>query len=168
MKPIPDHDGYFADELGNIYSNKGKGGSFRKLKLSPISKKNKHLRVMFSGDRRYYRVHRVIYRTFIGEIPEGKVICHKDDDPNNNRLSNLYAGTHSENVRDAAVNGKKLKGEQIRNSKLKEYDVIEILSLFGKMRNVDIANMFGVDKSTITDIFKNRTWKHIEREKIKL
>ena len=167
MKPIPNHDGYFADELGNIYSNKAKGGRLRKLNPGPIGKNKKHLRIMFSGDRKSYRVHRIIYETFNGPIPKGALICHKDDNPYNNAVSNLYAGTPLDNRRDAVKNNKAAKGEMIASSVLTEKDVKEILSLQGEMRNVDIARKFNINKCTITDIFKNRTWKHVKREIVK-
>jgi hypothetical protein len=161
--PIHTHPGYFVDKLGNVYSNKAKGGGIRILKPRCRNKKDKHLSIMFSGDRKSYFVHRVIYEVFVGSIPEGKIICHKDDDPTNNAPENLYAGTHKENHADAKRNGRKPFGEKCVFSKLKEIDVLRILSLIGKTKNVDLAKEFNVSKSTITDIFKNRTWKHIKR-----
>lgn len=118
---------------------------------------------MFSGDRKAYFVHRVIYEVFHGDIPEGKLICHRNDNPTDNRPENLYAGTHKENHADALKNGKRPMGERCNTSKLTEKEVLEILSLKGKVNNARLALWFGVNKCTITDIFKNRTWKHIKR-----
>lgn len=163
LMEISNHPGYFADRLGNIYSSKTKGGGLRILKQSRRSKKSGHLRIMFGGDRKNYSVHRVIYEAFHGPIPNGLLICHKNDDPTDNRIENLYAGTQKENHADAIRNNKKANGERCGSSKLTENEVLEILSLKNKMRNTDIANAFDINKCTITDIFKNRTWKHIKR-----
>lgn len=163
LKSVPGHEGYFVDRTGNVYSNKAVGGTIRKLKPSKSQKKDEHICVMFSHDRKKYMIHRLVYMTFVGPIPKGKIICHKDDNPLNNVVENLYAGTHKENHADAKRNGKKPIGEQSTSSKLTEKEVLEILELKGKMRNHLIANAFNINKSTVCDIFANRTWKHIQR-----
>ena len=45
-----------------------------------------------------YRLHRVVYETFIGDIPKGYVIDHIDTNSLNNRLDNLRCCTQYENV----------------------------------------------------------------------
>lgn len=42
-----------------------------------------------NGKRKSFYIHRLIYETFVGEIPEGFIICHLDCNNNNNKLSNL-------------------------------------------------------------------------------
>lgn len=164
IKPIPNHEGYFADTNGNIYSDKGKNGSWRKLKLAPRSKskKHKHLRVMLSPDRKSYSVHRIIYETFNGPIPSDKLVCHRNDNEYDNRLENLYVGTVKENTADAIKNNKKVMGEECSFAKLTESQVIEIRSLSPDKSYTELALMFSVKKSTISDIVKKRTWKHIK------
>ena len=39
--------------------------------------------------RKAFVLHRLIYETFVGEIPEGYIVCHLDCDKSNNKLSNL-------------------------------------------------------------------------------
>lgn len=45
-----------------------------------------------------YRVHILVYQTFIGEIPEGYQVNHIDEDKTNNRVGNLNLMTHKENI----------------------------------------------------------------------
>lgn len=68
--------------------------------------------------KRFY-VHRLVAEAFIGEIPEGLVINHKDETPQNNNVENLEIctqkynsnyGSHNERL-SAALKGRKLPPE---------------------------------------------------------
>jgi hypothetical protein len=50
------------------------------------------------------RVHTLVAHVFIGPRPDGMYVCHKDDNPENNHISNLYYGTPAENARDRENN----------------------------------------------------------------
>ena len=66
---------------------------------------SEHLHVVLEGriDR---TVHSLILETFVGPCPPGLEALHHDDDPSNNKLSNLSWGTRSENSYDAIRNDK--------------------------------------------------------------
>ena len=49
-------------------------------------------------ERNMFRVHRAIYETFIGEIPDGYEIDHINTKRDDNRLENLRAVTKKENM----------------------------------------------------------------------
>ena len=51
-----------------------------------------------NGIKKSYRVHRLIYQTFVGFIPENMVIDHIDGNKCNNNILNLRCVTPSENV----------------------------------------------------------------------
>jgi hypothetical protein len=53
------------------------------------------------GKRKQVTVHTLMLETFVSPRPEGMNGCHRDDDPVNNRLDNLYWGTQRQNVLDA-------------------------------------------------------------------
>lgn len=57
------------------------------------------------GKPRQVMVHILVLETFVGPRPEGMYGCHRDDDPDHNRLENLYWGTPAQNSRDAVNNG---------------------------------------------------------------
>ncbi len=46
-------------------------------------------------------IHRIMYQTFIGIIPDSMVIDHIDRDPTNNTLTNLRLLNHTENCRNS-------------------------------------------------------------------
>lgn len=62
-----------------------------------------HLQVRVHGKTRL--VHRLVLEAFVGPCPPGHECCHRDGDPSNNCLDNLYWGTRSDNVRDAIQHG---------------------------------------------------------------
>jgi hypothetical protein len=58
------------------------------------------------GKRRQVAVHNLVLEVFVGPRPEGMWGLHRDDDPANNRLENLYWGTPTQNVRDSIKSGR--------------------------------------------------------------
>jgi len=70
----------------------------------------------FTGKSKMYRAHRLSYMLFIGEIPDGKQILHKNSC--NHKMcvnpDHLYSGTHEDNMRDLREMGT-LAGENNPN-----------------------------------------------------
>lgn len=50
--------------------------------------------------------HRVAYELAYGEIPVGKLICHKCDNPACCRPDHLFVGTHKDNSQDMTKKGR--------------------------------------------------------------
>src|SRR3546814_6902652 len=67
--------------------------------------------VRLGGRSGYLYAHRVIYEVVHGEIPAGLEIDHRNSKRADNRIVNLDAVTHSENVRRAVANGQAPDGE---------------------------------------------------------
>lgn len=59
-----------------------------------------------NGSRKCCLVHRLVAESFIGTIPDDRVVCHRNDIRHDNRLENLYIGTRAENTADAYRNGR--------------------------------------------------------------
>lgn len=57
-------------------------------------------------------IHKLIAETFLGEHP-GMDVRHRDQNPANNRVDNLYWSTHSETISDAFKRGTKIPSRQI-------------------------------------------------------
>jgi hypothetical protein len=115
-------------------------------------------------------VHSIVAAAFLGPRPTGMVICHFDDDPARNELSNLRYATQKENIADAIRNGRMCgphnppnnQGEAHPRAKLSD---IKVRTIKQRISNGDtyhnIANDYAVSPTTIADIHRKRTWRHI-------
>lgn len=110
--PVPGYEGFYeVSDLGRVrgldrvvmrkngipHTEKGR---MRKLGLAHP---NGYLNVgLYKAGQppRVRLVHQLVMETFVGPRPAGYEVLHADDNPGNNRLSNLRYGTHAENVRD--------------------------------------------------------------------
>lgn len=108
-------DSYLVSESGVIYSRprtvgRAISGDMRVggRVLKPHVDHRGHLYYNLRIDKEQHRVfaHVAVMSTFVGPRPEGMQICHWDDDPANNHVSNLRYGTASENMFDRVRNGK--------------------------------------------------------------
>ena len=94
---------YYIDIDGNIYS-----GCSKKM-INPMirGKQNKrypYIDINFGSGQKHCYVHKLVYETWIGEIPTGKLVLHKDDNQFNNNVNNLYLGNQKDNIRDCNDN----------------------------------------------------------------
>lgn len=117
---VPGYPGYEISEDGQVRSVdrtvRGRGGHPKRLKGKLLSQAlvggsgptgRYYACVLYrDGKRRQVTVHNLVLETFVGPRPEGLVGCHRDDDPANNRLENLYWGTQKQNVGDAIASGR--------------------------------------------------------------
>ncbi|EGP5587604.1 TPA: NUMOD4 motif-containing HNH endonuclease [Enterococcus faecium] len=87
------NENYEVSDMGNV-RNKRTGRI-----LKPEVVHNGYLRVTIGKKR--YRVHRLVYETFVDPIPEGYQIDHINEKRQDNRLVNLQVLTQAENVRKA-------------------------------------------------------------------
>lgn len=79
----------------------------RVLKCTPV-KSGHHVAPLVDEQGVHTRtpVHRLVLSTFVGPPPPGRPFgLHKDDDPDNNRLENLYWGDRRANSHDSVRNG---------------------------------------------------------------
>lgn len=97
-KPIPGYEEYYAASTKGRVRNL-KTGKILKQTSCGASLKYRKVGLCVGGVRKLCRVHKLVWITFVGEIPEGYEINHIDEDPGNNALNNLELITHKENIR---------------------------------------------------------------------
>ena len=150
--------GYFVSPSGNIYNRHGD------LMVGAIDKCGYRHVIL---NRKNHNVHRVIAETFISNPDNLPCVNHKDGNKLNNSVDNLEWCTHSENTKHAYDNGleRKTYGEEHHSHKLSYKDVIYIKSNYIKRDKmfgaVALSKKFGVDRTTIHDIIKGKTWRDV-------
>ena len=148
--------GYFASPSGNLYNRHGD------LMVGAVDRCGYRHTVVNRHNR---NIHRIIAETFIPN-PENKLcVNHKDGNKLNNSVDNLEWCTHSENVKHAYDNKLEEKrcGEEHHAHKLTEDEVKYIKRVYVKRHSeygaVALANKFGVDRTTIHDVIRGKTWR---------
>ena len=114
-------------------------------------------------NRKVSLAHRYVYELLIKKIKEGLHLLHHCDKRACINPSCMFEGTDLDNNRDMRRKGRAVyvRGERQGLSKLKETDVKNIRSLYdtGDYSHLDLAIIFGVNKSTIGRIIRYNTWK---------
>ena len=87
-----------------LVSNEGRVA--RLMKTDPPTERYVRINTKdVSGKMRGHLAHVWVLEAFAGPRPKGAIARHLNDDPTDNRLSNLMWGTRPENMQDAVING---------------------------------------------------------------
>lgn len=120
------------------------------------------------GTHKAKRAQRVAWEITYGPIPDGLFVCHHCDVPRCVRPEHLFLGTAAENTADMLAKGREShdhgsKGVANCNAVLNDDKVRAILGLHARgVRGVDLAQMFGVNKVTISKVTRGETWRHVQ------
>lgn len=96
------------------------------------------------------RAHRYAYELWKGQIPEGRVVMHRCDNPPCVNPDHLDLGTKLDNNRDCAAKGRRPRGSGHWNSKLTPKQVEAIKA--DTRKHMDIAHAYNVTQPTISRI----------------
>lgn len=145
-------DEYIITKEGQIIN----GRTNRELKPQPNNKG--YLRVTLCGKK--YFVHRLVAEKYIPNPEHKEQVNHKDGDKTNNSVANLEWVTNQENRNHAVKNNLHLCGDKCPWAKLNSQQVIEIRENT-QYSNEELAKIYNVSVTTITDVLNFRTWKII-------
>lgn len=162
LKPIPSFPGYLADEHGQIHSLHKHRNFVMKAKPNKAGYRRV---VLYKNGKRYWRkVASLILASFVGPRLAGMFACHGINGQLDDSVANLYYATASRNNgldkrRDATA----LIGEKNHKAKLRVDQVKEIREIYHnqKIKQIDIARMFGVNQPQISRIILRTHWKHV-------
>lgn len=160
---IKDFEDYVVTSEGEIWSLKlNKARKLKPQKASQSKKKylqvrlfNKHTRRGLNLKRenkkrqmgKLHYVHRLVYEHFIGKIPEGLEIDHKDGNPHNNSVDNLQTITRRQNI---------LKYQKPDNKKNFRNHRDEIIEDYKKLKSMPlVAKKWNTSKGIIRRVLKN-------------
>src|SRR3972149_2453231 len=110
--------------------------------------------------------HRLAWTLANGEIPEGLLVCHRCDNKPCCNPAHLWLGTIKDNMRDRERKGRGKHvgaGGSARGfSQLNEVQVLQIRQRLGDGEFMcDLASEFFVSETTIDNIKRRQTWRHI-------
>lgn len=145
-------DDYDITYDGNII-NKHNG---HVLKGQPNSKG--YLRV--SIGKKFYFIHRLVAEKYVPNPENKEQVNHKDGNKLNNSADNLEWVTNQENRNHAVKDFLHLQGEDCSYSKLNWEAVEYIRANPDNLLHRELAEMFGVARTTIGDVVNYRTWKN--------
>jgi len=117
----------------------------------------------FKGNTERY-AHRWMLKRTVGDPPEGKPFALHSCGKGNTGCVNpkhLYWGDDFDNQADKLKHGTSNRGERHGMSKLTNDQVRVIRSLFDTHTCIQLAEMFGVSKRTISSIRQGVRWNHI-------
>lgn len=102
FKKIPEFPNYLVSNLGRVCSIRNGIREFKKLR--PCSGREKYLNVTLwdKGIKKKICIHNLVAKIFIGEVPEGYIVDHIDNNPSHNYVTNLQIITLKENTQKAA------------------------------------------------------------------
>ena len=118
--------------------------------------------IKIPGTRKQDYAHRVAYRLFVGQIPDGLNVLHRCDNPRCVNPQHLFTGTKGDNSQDMKSKGRHLYGERNTEHVLFETDVRAIKALLAAgLPQKYIAEKFGVHQMTISRINQKKRWAHV-------
>ena len=112
-----------------------------------------------------WKAHRVAYKLFVGEIPEGMCVLHKCDVPSCIKPSHLFLGTHKDNAMDRERKGRGNGGMKVGVvQKLKPSDVRMIRYRYatGMTSQYRLAKEYGITRGAISHIVTRKNWKNVQ------
>lgn len=165
---IPGNNRYRIYVDGRVYDK------FNNKFLKPRLNNNGYFRVTLHNGKRYF-IHRLVAETFIPNPHFYKVVMHLDNNKINNNISNLRWGTHSENTKQAYIEGRLkntfikgigngLIGDNHPRSKLSIKQRRKIIKLYntGKYNFSELGRMYNVTRITIRDHCINYNFKKLK------
>ena len=120
------------------------------------------------GNKRNLGAHRLVYLCFVGPIPPGFEINHRDGDRRHNHPTNLEPLTHQGNIQHAyetglaSIDKAYCRGESHHTTKLTADTVREIRGLRTEGMGLRaIGERFGCTDGAVWRIVQRKNWRHI-------
>lgn len=142
-------------------------GRVRRLGKIKLLKLYKHKRggypavcLCSHGSSRYVFVHILVLETFVCARPAGMEARHfPDNNPGNNRLTNLSWCTSKQNAADRKTHGTQVRGERCHASRFTKEQIFEIRCSNETVE--ELATRFRVHVVSVRRILRRETWAHV-------
>ena len=167
MKQIVNYPDYSVSIDGIVVSHKHRKTRVLKPQLVSQSEK-KYLAVGLFNDTnrrnkygmkvpKFNYIHRLVWETYMGEIPENLEVDHIDENPHNNKLENLRLVTAKQNSRSYFRKHRGFLFSESRDAMLQDYLTLKNYRL--------VAEKWGCGLATVSRVLKNKRYvNNIPRE----
>lgn len=162
LRKIPNHSLYTVTKDGRVYTSR-----YRKGWITGATDKLGYIRlnaINDSGNRSNLYVHRAVAMAYLPNPDNKPHVNHKDNNPSNNRLSNLEWCTQKENMQHAARQGRmaSMQGEQNGHHKYTANLVKKVRRLYESgLTQMGIKRQLGVPQPTISVMVREIQWRNI-------
>ena len=163
--PVVGHEtDYEVSNLGRVRRiGRGQGATVGRVLCAHLPPEGYPKTALRRGaKRRMHWVHRLVAEAFLGPS-RGRIVNHKNFDKSDNRVQNLEWVTHRENVLHAFAADRRDDAVGMRSgaAKLDDDAVRFIRRAYPRLNGVELAQRFGVNSTTIYQVLRGRTWKHV-------
>lgn len=112
------------------------------------------------GTRHFKTVHTLVAAAFINLRQNSLFVLHRDGNPCNNNVENLYYGTQKDNSADTVRHGMWAHGESHGCAKLTKDDIVKIREVYaqGILKQTQIAELFGIGQTQVSHIVTGKQW----------
>lgn len=125
---IEGYDGkYQVSDWGRVRDTNYRGT--KNTRLRTICTNNggyQYVKIQIDGRKKFFFIHRLVYETFVGEIPNELQINHIDECTTNNHLENLIPTTPKENSNWGSRNNKISRSKLVNHPKARQIDKISM------------------------------------------
>lgn len=178
-KPVVNYEGYYeVSNKGNVrsvdrYIRTGKYYFLiflkgKNLKVNLRKRDNRRfVNLKKHGSSNKKQISKLVAESFIGKIPNGFYVLHKNDDLSDDSLDNIYIGTPKENSRDCKINGKEryCYGNKHGLNKLSKEQIKNILKM--KNENItqrEIGEIFNISQSYVSELLNSKKRIYLDYE----
>lgn len=118
---------YQVSNLGRVKSLNYHRENKEKIMIgNKVGRGYKRVLLSKNGKTKNFLIHRLVYTAFVGNVPDGFQIDHRDNNPENNRLDNLQLLTVSENIKKIYIDNPNLR--YVNATKIKCIETNQIFS----------------------------------------
>jgi len=114
-----------------------------------------------NDDQRYVPAHQWSFDNLLGGRRPGASVLHRCDVPACVKPTDLFQGTHLDNMRDKVAKGRQYRptGARHHMTHLVDDDIRHIRSAPREVTGVMLAELYGVSQAAISSIRNRRYWK---------